>query len=148
MKLSKPDLKKVEEFWENLNNMKGQLAYRRYELLYQPTDTNIGGGKSNLISSSIEREVIKLHEDELYTNLSKTITAIEDIYRNATPEQKEIADYRYWEKDILIYEWEDIAQALTEKRNDGKIISVYSVLRLRRKMMEETAKRIGYIHFD
>ena len=90
MKLSKPDLKKVEEFWENLNNMKGQLAYRRYELLYQPTDTNIGGGKRNLISSPIEHEVIKLHEDELYTNLSKTITTIEDIYRNATPEQKEI----------------------------------------------------------
>lgn len=45
MKLSKPDLKKVEEFWENLNNMKGQLAYRRYELLYQPTDTNIGAGR-------------------------------------------------------------------------------------------------------
>lgn len=148
MKLSKPDLKKIEEYWKNLNAMKGQLSYRRYELLYQPQDMNIGGGKSNLITSPIEREVVKLHEDELYANLSKTITAIEDIYRSATDEQQEIVQYRYWDKDYLIYEWEDIAHELTKQRKDDKIVSVYSVLRLRRKLMEETAKRIGFIHFE
>lgn len=147
MKLSKLDLKKIEEYWENYNEMKGQLAYRRYELLYQPQDTNIGGGKTNIVSSPIEREVVKLHEDDLYANLSKTISAIEDIYRCATYEQQEIVKFRYWDKDSLTYEWEDIANELTKQRDDDKVISVYSVLRLRRKLMEETARRIGYIHF-
>ncbi|WP_122135095.1 transcriptional regulator [Staphylococcus warneri] len=147
MKLSKLDLKKIEEYWENYNEMKGQLAYRRYELLYQPQDTNIGRGKTNIVSSPIEREVVKLHEDDLYANLSKTISVIEDIYRCATYEQQEIVKFRYWDKDSLTYEWEDIAHELTKQRDDDKVISVYSVLRLRRKLMEETARRIGYIHF-
>lgn len=147
MKLSKLDLKKIEEYWENYNEMKGQLAYRRYELLYQPQDTNIGRGKTNIVSSPIEREVVKLHEDDLYANLSKTISAIEDIYRCATYEQQEIVKFRYLDKDSLTYEWEDIAHELTKQRDDDKVISVYSVLRLRRKLMEETARRIGYIHF-
>ena len=84
----------------------------------------------------------------MYKNLSNTITSIEDIYRSATKEQQVIVDYRYWDKDLLIHEWEDIAHELTKQREDDKVISVYSVLRMRRKLMEETAKRIGFIHFD
>lgn len=148
MTLNKRDVALMEEYWKNLKEMKGQLAYRRYELLYQPTDTNFGGGKSNIVTSPVENEVVKLHQDDLYKNLSNTITSIEDIYRSATKEQQVIADYRYWDKDLLIHEWEDIAHELTKQRKDDKVISVYSVLRMRRKLMEETAKRIGFIHFD
>ncbi|MDW5471985.1 transcriptional regulator [Staphylococcus equorum] len=148
MKLCNADLKKVEEYWENLSSMRGQLAYRRYELLYRQEDTNVGGGMSNIISSPIEREVVKLHEDELYINLSKTISTIEDVYNNATPEQQAIVNYRYWDKDLLVHEWDDIAHELTKQRKDDKIISTHSVIRLRRKLLEETAKRIGYIYFD
>ena len=148
MKLGKADIPKLEEYWKNYDELKGQLAYRRYELLYQPQDTNVGGGKSNLISSPVENEIIKLHKDNKYRNLQATIQAIEDVYRMATEEQKAIIHYRYWESDLLIYEWEDIAHELTKRRSDDKVISQYSVIRMRNQIMRDTAKQIGWIHFD
>lgn len=105
MSLGKEDIPKLEQFFRNYEDMKGQLLYRRYELLYKPQDTNTGGGKSNLPSSPVENEVIKLHSDLKYNNLQAIIEAIEDVYNNATQEQKLIVDYRYWEKDLTVYEW-------------------------------------------
>lgn len=148
MKLGKEDIPKLEQFWINYDNLKGQLLYRRYEILYQPEDTNQCGGKSNIPSNPVESEVVKLHQDMKYRNLQATIQAIEDVYRMATPEQKGIIDYRYWEKDLLIYEWEDIAHELTKRREDDKVLSQYSVIRMRNQIMRDTAKRIGWIHFD
>lgn len=148
MKLGKTDIPKLEEYWSNYNSVKGQLAYRRYELLYQPQDNNIGGGKPNLPSSPVETEVVKLHEDNKYRNLSAIATAIEDVYNKATPEQKFIIEHRYWEKDLTVYEWLDIAHELTKQRDDDKIISRDAVLRLRNKIMRDTAKRIGWVGFD
>ncbi|MBU7217864.1 transcriptional regulator [Staphylococcus gallinarum] len=148
MNLGKEDIPKLEQFFRKYNDLKGQLAYRRYELLYQPSDSNIGGGKSNLPSSPVENEIVKLHKDIKYCNLQATIQAIEDVYNKATPEQKFIIEHRYWEQDLLIYEWQDIAHELTKKRKDDKIISQYSVIRMRNQIMRMIAERIGWIHFD
>ncbi|MCS4486374.1 transcriptional regulator [Staphylococcus americanisciuri] len=148
MKLGKADIPKLEEYWINYNNVKGQLAYRRYELLYQPQDKNIGGGKPNLPRSPVENEVIKLHDDNKYRNLSAIVSAIEDVYNKATAEQKFIIEHRYWERDLTVYEWVDIAHELTKQRDDDKIISRDAVLRLRNKIMRDTAKRIGWVSFD
>ncbi len=148
MKLGRADLPKLEEYWINYNDLKGQLAYRRYELLYQPQDTNIGGGKSNIVSSPVENEVIKLHKDNKYRNLQATLQAVEDVYNRASDEQKAVIEYRYWEKDLAIYEWPDIAHELTKRRADDKIISRDAVLRMRNKIMRDTAERIGWINFE
>lgn len=148
MNLGKTDIPKLEEYWEKYEDMKGQLVFRRYELLYQPADTNHGGGKSNLPSSPVENEVTKLHSDLKYNNLQAIIQAIEDVYNNATQEQKLIVDYRYWEKDLTVYEWPDIAHELTKAREDNKVISRDATLRMRNQLMRETAKRIGWVSFD
>ena len=148
MNLGKTDIPKLEEYWEKYEDMKGQLVFRRYELLYQPADTNHGGGKNNLPSSPVENEVTKLHSDLKYNNLQAIIQAIEDVYNNATQEQKLIVDYRYWEKDLTVYEWPDIAHELTKAREDNKVISRDATLRMRNQLMRETAKRIGWVSFD
>lgn len=148
MNLGKTDIPKLEEYWEKYEDMKGQLVFRRYELLYQPADTNHGGGKSNLPSSPVENEVTKLHSDLKYNNLQAIIQAIEDVYKDATQEQKLIVDYRYWEKDLTVYEWPDIAHELTKVREDNKVISRDATLRMRNQLMRETAKRIGWVSFD
>ena len=148
MNLGKEDIPKLEQFFRKYEDIKGQLLYRRYELLYQPQDTNTGGGKSNLPSSPVENEIIELHKDDKYRNLQATITAVEDVYRNATPEQKAIIEYRYWEKDLTVYEWPDIAHELTKARKDNKTISRDATLRMRNQLMRETAKRIGWVSFD
>lgn len=148
MNLGKTDIPKLEEYWEKYEDMKGQLVFRRYELLYQPADTNHGGGKSNLPSSPVENEVTKLHSDLKYNNLQAIIQAIEDVYKEATQEQKIIVNYRYWEKDLTVYEWTDIAHELTKAREDNKVISRDATLRMRNQLMRETAKRIGWVTFD
>ena len=148
MNLGKTDIPKLEEYWEKYEDMKGQLVFRRYELLYQPADTNHGGDKSNLPSSPVENEVTKLHSDLKYNNLQAIIQAIEDVYKDATQEQKLIVDYRYWEKDLTVYEWPDIAHELTKAREDNKVISRDATLRMRNQLMRETAKRIGWVSFD
>lgn len=148
MKLGKADIPKLEEYWINYDELKGQLAYRRYELLYKPTDMNIGGGRPNIPTSPVENEVVKLHKDNKYRNLQSTVQAIDDVYRHATDEQKCIINYRYWEKDLLVYEWEDIAHELTKHRQDDKVMSKQSVLRMRNQIMRDTAERIGWINFE
>lgn len=147
MNLGKTDIPKLEEYWEKYEEMKGQLVFRRYELLYQPADTNHGGGKSNLPSSPVENEVTKLHSDLKYKNLQATIQAIEDVYNAATKEQQLIVDYRYWNKDLTIYEWEDIAHELTKRREDERVISKQAVFRMRNQLMRQVADRIGWIQF-
>lgn len=62
--------------------------------------------------------------------------------------RKLFIEYRYWEKDLLIYEWPDIAHELTKAREDNKVISRDATLRMRNQLMRETAKRIGWISFD
>ena len=54
----------------------------------------------------------------------------------------------YWEKDLTVYEWTDIAHELTKQRDDNKVISRDATLRMRNQLMRETAKRIGWISFD
>ncbi|PAK90823.1 transcriptional regulator, partial [Brevibacterium casei] len=68
-------------------------------------------------------EVTKLHSDLKYLNLQAIIQAIEDVYNAATKEQQLIVNYRYWEKDLTVYEWTDIAHELTKQRDDNKVIS-------------------------
>ncbi|MGN5882736.1 transcriptional regulator [Staphylococcus simulans] len=148
MKLGKTDVPKLEEYWENISELRTQLNYRKYELLYSPEDTNIGGGKNNLPGNPVQKEVIKLNDDHKYRNLKNTINAIDEVYTHATHEQKLIIQYRYWEKDLLIYEWEDIAHELSKQRKDDKVMSKQSVLRMRNQIMRETADRIGWINFE
>lgn len=145
MNLNKNDYPKLEEYFKNYEDLKGQLMYRRYQLLYQPHDHNIGGGKSNLPHSPVEKEVIKLQEDPKYRNLSSIIHAVEDVYQSATKEQKLIIEYRYWEKDPTVIEWEDIAHEMSKLRNDKKIISTYAALRMRNKILKQLADKIGWV---
>ncbi|MEN3090724.1 MAG: transcriptional regulator [Staphylococcus pseudoxylosus] len=145
MKLTKEDIPKLEQYWKNYEELKGRLAYRRYELLYQPQDTNVGGGKSNLPSSPVENEVIKLYEDNEYRNLQAIIQAIEDVYRKADDIQKDIIEYRYWDKDLTVTTWEDVAHEITKKKDGDTIISSHSAKRIRTKILLETAKQIGWV---
>ena len=52
--------------------------------------------------------------------------------------KKLIVDYRYWEKDLTVYEWPDIAHELTKAREDNKVISRDATLRMRNQLMRET----------
>ena len=137
-KLSRNDIQKLEDYWINLNEYKKQLQFREWELLspYQETDTNTGGGRSNNISDTTGRKAMILAEDTLYQNLKRIVSTIENMYENLDRDQKTIVDMRYRDKSEC-YEWQHIGDEL--------YMSVQRVLRKRNALIDETARRLGWV---
>lgn len=137
-KLSRNDIQKLEDYWINLNEYKKQLQFREWELLnpYKETDTNIGGGRSNNTSDTTGHKAMILVEDTLYQNLKRIVSTIENMYENLDKDQKTIVDMRYRDKSEC-YEWQHIADEL--------YMSVQRVLRKRNALVDETARRLGWV---
>ena len=137
-KLTPNQNKTIEEYWSDLDGLKKQLRYREWELLnaYQETDTNIGGGKANRISDTTGNKAIILAEDKNYQHLKNIITTLEQLYKELDHDQKTIVDMRYFDKTEC-YEWQNIADKL--------YMSTYRVLRKRNALIDETARRLGWV---
>ncbi|WP_107923475.1 DUF722 domain-containing protein [Lysinibacillus parviboronicapiens] len=137
-KLTPNQNKTIEEYWSDLDGLKKQLRYREWELLnaYQETDTNIGGGKANRISDTTGNKAIILAEDKNYQYLKNIITTLEQYYKELDHDQKTIVDMRYFDKTEC-YEWQNIADKL--------YMSTYRVLRKRNALIDETARRLGWV---
>jgi RinA family phage transcriptional activator len=132
------DIKKLEGYWSNLEDLKRELRYREWELLnpHQETDSNIGGGKANRVSDTTGNRAVLLADDRTYQNLKNIISTIEGLYPELDDDQKVIVQMRYWDKKEC-YEWQHIADKL--------YMSVQRVLRKRNNIIDETAKRMGWI---
>ncbi|MGE7020432.1 transcriptional regulator [Solibacillus cecembensis] len=138
-KLSAAQNKAIEEYWSGLDDLRKQLRYREWELLnaYQKADTNIGGGKANRISDTTGNKAIILANDTRYQHLQNIVHIIEKLYSELDDDLKTIVDMRYWDIGNNCYEWEEIADCLYMSRN--------KVLRKRNALIDETAKRIGWV---
>lgn len=137
--LNRTDIQKLEKFWSNHKENKKQLKFREWELL-NPTveyEENIGASSSGFISNPTERNAIRLLEDKLYQNLKLIVMTVEMMYKELDEDTKIIVDMRYWDKENACYEWEEIADKL--------FISRSKVLRKRNHLIDETAKRIGWV---
>lgn len=137
-KIQKADLDKLEGYWINIEALKKEMKFREWELLspHQEQDGNIGGGKSNRISDTTGNMAIILAEDRIYQNLKNIITTIEQQYKELDDDYKTIVDMRYWDKEGC-YEWKQIADKL--------YMSPWQVLRKRNVLIDETAKRLGWV---
>ena len=137
-KFNDADLKKLEGYWSNLEQLKKDMRYREWELLhpYQETDANVGGGRSNHTSDTTGNRATLLAEDKEYQNLKNIVTTIENLYPELDDDQKIIVQMRYWDKKEC-YEWQHIADEL--------YMSVQRVLRKRNNLIDETAKRLGWV---
>ena len=137
-KFNDADLKKLEGYWSNLEQLKKDMRYREWELLhpYQETDANVGGSRSNHTSDTTGNRATLLAEDKEYQNLKNIVTTIENLYPELDDDQKIIVQMRYWDKKEC-YEWQHIADEL--------YMSVQRVLRKRNNLIDETAKRLGWV---
>lgn len=136
-KLSPVQNKTIEEFWMNIDDYRKQLKFREWELLENKNDdTNIGGGKSNQTSDTTAKKAIILAEDTRYQHLKNVVQTIEQLYEELDQDQKTIVRMRYWDKTEC-YEWQHIADEL--------YMSVQRVLRKRNAIIDETAKRLGWV---
>lgn len=138
MKLSKYDIQKLESYWSNIAYYKTALRHRERDLLegWVESDTNIGGGKANRVTDITGEKASLLADDLIYQNLKRIVHTIETMYAELDENQKTIVDMKYLEKDA-VYEWKHIGAKLNW--------SVQRVLRLRNNLIDETAKRLGFV---
>lgn len=136
--LSRIDIQKIEEYWSNHETNKKQLKYREWELLTPYKDEEVATGiSSGGISKTTERKALALVEDKLYQNLQHIVQSIEKLYGEIDAETRTIVNMRYWDKEGNCFEWDDIAEKLSMSRS--------RVLRKRNLLVDDTAKRIGWV---
>ena len=131
------DIKKLESYWIEHEQNKKKLLYRKWELLNPIVEANESGISSSAISKPTERDASRLADDKYYQRLKDITHAVEQIYNELDDDTRTIVDMRYWDKEGNCYEWEDIGDKLFMSRN--------KVLRKRNILIDETAKRIGWV---
>lgn len=138
--LNRHDIQKLEEFWSKHKENKRQLKFREFEILsphQEEVDVNASIKAPYGVSNTTERNAFLLSEDRLYQNLKQIVQAVELLYQESDEDTRRIIDMRYWDKENNCFEWEEIADKL--------YISRSKVLRKRNSLLDETAKRIGWV---
>lgn len=134
-KLSSAQCKTIEEFWINIKDYEKQLKFREWELLHPYQETESSKVQNGQVTKPTENKAMILMQDERYQFLKKVVDTIEQLYTELDSDLKTIVDLRYWSDDF--YEWEEIADQLYMSR--------HKVLRKRNRLIQETAKRIGWV---
>lgn len=137
-KLLTEENKTIEGYWMNIKQLRNDLKYREWELTEnKSTDENIGGGKSNRISDTTARKAMILAEDKKYQNLKERVQAIDSVYSSLDTEMREFVEIRYFSDDAAYLDWEDVAVEIG--------ITKSKAFKMRNKLIDETAKKIGWL---
>lgn len=134
--LSKHDLWWLEDKFKRYEQLDKEVAIRKEELKIKKTDENIGGGKSNTVSSPVEIQVIKEQSDRYIINRQVWKKAIEDVYRASSKEEQEILEEKFWSNQTYL-SWQEVGE-----RHHISKTTIYDI---RYSILERFAKKIGYI---
>lgn len=137
--LNKHDIQKLEEYWVNYKDIKKMVQFREWELLNPSVEEeeNVGSSRGLSISKPTESKALTLAQDRYYQNLTHIIKVVEQLYSEVDEDTQKIIDMRYWDDNNDCFEWEEIADKL--------FISRSKVLRKRNNLIDDTAKRIGWV---
>ena len=138
--LNRYEMKLIEEYIKNIDRLRIRLQIRKYELMDNPIIDNPGAGKSNLPGDPTNREIQIYLTDDYYLNMSKIIKTIENVYDGADDEVKTIFRLKYWEPELGLETWEEIAKHLHYSKTN--------ILRVRERYLKEIAERIDFINSD
>lgn len=135
--LERYDIRKLEDYIQNIAQYKKQLRFREYELLESHEMDNPEGGKSNLPGNPVEREVIKKTKDKKYNNLANIVNGVDRLMDELNDDDMEMIRLRYWDCPIDCNQWDQIA--------DRFYVSKTTILRRRNAMLTKLANYIGYV---
>ena len=154
--MHKADIEKLESMLTNQEKYKKLLRLREMELQDTVKETIPASKQDNHLqdprtirassnTSSVESAVAKLHNDLQYQTLYSIVCNTPKYIDSLSRYERIIYDYRYRESDLSIYEWEDITMLLDEEASKhNKSFSKSTTLRLRNRMLERYADKIGY----
>lgn len=134
--LNKQDLWWLEDKFQRYQQMDKEIAIRKEELKIKQTDENIGGGKSNTVSSPVESEVIKSMNDEYIREREKWKQGIDDVYNHCTENEQKILRDKFW-SDQNYLSWQEIGEMNFTSRT--------KIYEIRYSLLQRFAKKIGYI---
>ena len=131
------DIRKLEDYIQNIKQYRKQLRYREYELLENHEVINTEGGKSNMPGRPVEQEVMKKMKDKKYNNLHNIVRGVDRLLYELDEQSLEMIRLRYWDCPIDCNQWEQIA--------DRFYVSKTTILRRRNAMLIKLAEYIGYV---
>ena len=113
-----------------------EIEIRRQEIMhpYRETDTNVGGGKSNLPGDPTGRIGTALTADLKLKNLEHVIESIDYVWQDLPDEKKQFVKLYYWTRPQR-YTLEGVAIKLS--------ISDRTAKRWRTEFVERVADQIG-----
>ncbi|EAD7568599.1 DUF722 domain-containing protein [Listeria monocytogenes] len=97
-------------------------------------DENQGGGSSGKISNEVEQRVMLLQMDREIQRMSDTVRAIETVLNTLSDEDKQLVQFRYWDRSRPTWLW--IACKLNISESTAK--------RKRKEIIYKIAARLGY----
>ncbi|EAG6831939.1 DUF722 domain-containing protein [Listeria monocytogenes] len=97
-------------------------------------DENQGGGSSGQISNEVEQRVMLLQMDREIQRMSDTARAIETVLNTLSDEDKQLVQFRYWDRSRPTWLW--IACKLNISESTAK--------RKRKEIIYKIAARLGY----
>jgi len=154
--MHKADIERLEDMLINQEKYKKLLRFREMELQDTVKETISASHQNNDLqdprtirasnnTSSVESTVTKLHNDLQYQTLYSIVCNTPKFVGSLSRYEKIIYDYRYREVELSTYEWEDITVLLDEEAaKHNKSFSKSTTLRLRNRMLERYADKIGY----
>ena len=154
--MHKADIERLEDMLTNQEKYKKLLRFREMELQDTVKEVIPASKQENDLqdprtikassnTSSVESAVTKLHNDLQYQTLYSIVCNTPKFVDSLSGYERIIYEYRYREKDIALYEWEEITALLDEKAFEhNKSFSKSTTLRLRNRMLERYADKIGY----
>lgn len=154
--MHKSDIEKLEDMLINQEKYKKLLRFREMELQDTVKETIPASKQENDLqdprtirassnTSSVESTVAKLHNDLQYQTLYSIVCNTPKFVGALSRYERIIYDYRYREVELSTYEWEDITALLDEEAaKHNKSFSKSTTLRLRNRMLERYAEKIGY----
>lgn len=137
--MRKSTINYLEEELKQYNSTQKRMEGLREEIQYpwKETDSNVGGGQSNTISSTTERQATRLVTDKRLAHMHRVSEAITTVYEHAQPIERDIMDLLYFDKPRR-YTVDGIICKLP--------ISRATFFRLKKRILHNLADELGIIH--
>lgn len=134
--LNSNDLKWLEDKFKRYYQLDREIAIRKEELKLREPDENFGGGKTNVISKTVENQVVKEMSDPFINQREAWKKSIDRTIEEQNEDVQILIKDKYW-GDKNYMDWETIGSLYGFSKS--------TVYRIRYKVLETFAKKIGYI---
>lgn len=127
----------VREILRNYNKTKDDIEKIRESILYpyRETDSNVGGGRSNIMTDN-SSTIIKLISHDQLRFKSKAINIIDGVLSEASEQAVLIIENRYFVSDPL--NWAKISQL------EGVNYSIDNCKKIERVIVDEIGVKLGF----